>query len=128
MHIRSLRLAGHGVFIVLALGSCETNPEIAFPTAQAVAFRGGAGVATLARGRKIYTTSCTECHVARPIAQRSVEQWRLILGVMAPRARLKPDDRAAVEAYLVAARAAAPVAEPASKTSPRGRGEGWVRR
>lgn len=65
-------------------------------------------VATLDRGRKIYTTSCTECHVARPIAQHSVEQWRHFIGIMAPRAGLQPDDRAALEAYLIAARQASP--------------------
>ena len=112
MNMRNTRLLGFFAFCFLTLVSCETNPNVAFPTARAVAARAGVGqgpdVATLARGRKIYTTSCTECHVVRPIVQLSVEQWRHIIGVMAPRARLKSDDRAALEAYLIAARQASP--------------------
>lgn len=91
--------------------SCETNPRTAFPTAQTIArssAAGGSDFATLTQGRKVFTTSCTECHVARPIAGYSVAQWRHNVSVMAPRARLKPADRAALEAYLVAARESVP--------------------
>lgn len=63
---------------------------------------------TLERGRKIYTTSCTECHVARPVANYSVAQWRHYVEIMAPRAGLPPQDRAALEAYLIAARESLP--------------------
>ena len=91
------------------LNSCQISPNRAFPTARAVASAGrGSDISTLERGRKIYTTSCTECHVARPIAQRSVEQWIHMVGVMAPRARLKSADRAALQAYLIAARESLP--------------------
>jgi mono/diheme cytochrome c family protein len=92
---------------MLVFGSCETSPQTAFPTTQTIAATGagqGADLATLSIGRKIYTTNCTECHVAPPVAQHSVEQWRHIVGIMAPRAGLKPSDRAALEAYLIAAR------------------------
>ena len=75
--------------------------------AEAVA-RPGMNAALLARGRKIFTTSCTECHVARRIADYSVSQWRHNITVMAPRARLHPEQRAALEAYLVAARESLP--------------------
>lgn len=96
-----------GACCSLALGSCETSPPIAFPTTQAIAATGAAqsaDFATLSVGRKIYTTNCTECHVARPVAQYSVAQWRHIVGIMAPRAGLKPSDQAALETYLIAAR------------------------
>jgi mono/diheme cytochrome c family protein len=108
MNLRTGRLIGLGACCVFALGSCETNPTAAFPPAHALAATVGAGqnadVATLDRGRKIYTTSCTECHVARPIAQHSVEEWRHFIAIMAPRAALQPADRAALEAYVIAAR------------------------
>ena len=97
---------------ILTFGSCETNPGTAFPTAHAVAARAGRGesadIATLERGRKIYTTSCTECHVARTIANYSVVQWRHYVNIMAPRAGLEPQDEAAVEAYVIAARESLP--------------------
>ena len=111
MKIRTAQLVAIG-FCSLALGSCETNPNVAFPTAHTVAARVGEGqiadVATLDRGRKIYTTSCTECHVARPIAHYSAAQWRHYVSIMAPRAGLKPQDRTAVEAYVIAARESLP--------------------
>jgi mono/diheme cytochrome c family protein len=97
---------------ILALAGCETNPNPAFPTAQALSAPIGSGekadLATLDLGRKIYTTSCTECHVARPIAQHSVAQWKHYVDIMAPRARLQPNERAAVEAYVIAARESLP--------------------
>ena len=100
-----------GLLSLLALGSCETHPNVAFPTARAVsAHSSGAksDLATLERGRKIYTTSCTECHVARRIADYSVPQWRHYVDIMAPRAGLPPSDRAALEAYVLAARESLP--------------------
>jgi mono/diheme cytochrome c family protein len=97
-------LAGSATCVCL-LNSCQISLNCAFPTAQAVASAGrGSDISTLERGRKIYTTSCTECHVARPIAQRTVEQWIHMVGIMAPRARLNPADRAALQTYLIAAR------------------------
>jgi cytochrome c5 len=112
MNMRSARLVGLGAFCLLVIGGCETSPNAAFPTASAVAGRAGAGqsanLAALERGRKIYTTSCTECHVARPIADYTVAGWRHYVAIMAPRAGLQPGDRAALEAYVVAARQSLP--------------------
>ena len=98
-------------FGALFLSGCKTNWQYALPTAQTVARAGaarGTDVETLARGRKVFATSCTECHVARPIAKYSIEQWRRNIAIMAPRARLKPAQRAALEAYLRAARESLP--------------------
>jgi len=112
MNIWSARSTWLGALCVLVIGGCETGPNAAFPTASAVAAHAGAAqsadIATLERGRKIYTTSCTECHVARPIADYSVARWRHYVGIMAPRAGLQPSDRAALEAYVVAARQSLP--------------------
>ena len=114
MNIWSARLAGLGAFCLFVIGGCETSPNTAFPTASAVAGRAGASqsadIATLERGRKVYTTSCTECHVARRIANYSVVRWQHYIGIMAPRAGLQPSDRAALEAYVVAARESLPPA------------------
>ncbi len=99
------------LFCAWPLSGCQVSPQTAFPTAQTVASSGaapGIDIATLTRGRKIFTTSCTECHVARSIAGYTVEQWRLNINEMAPRAHLKPDERTALEAYLLAARASLP--------------------
>ena len=109
--MKELAFLGLIVLGTLGLAGCGTNPQSAYPTAQTLASSGaaqGADETMLAAGRRIFTTSCTECHVARPVAQFSVAQWRHILGVMTPRAGLKPADRAALEAYLVAARESLP--------------------
>ena len=99
------------LFCMLALGSCETHPNVAFPTARAVSAHSGVAksdLMALERGRKIYTTSCTECHVARKIADYSVPQWRHYVDIMAPRAGLPSSDRAALEAYVLEARESLP--------------------
>jgi len=112
MNLRSARSTCFGALCLLVIGGCETSPHTAFPTPSAVVARAGAGqsadIATLERGRKIYTTSCTECHVARPIANYSVARWQHYVGIMAPRAGLQSSDRAALEAYVVAARQSLP--------------------
>ena len=112
MNIRSAPWVGFALFCVLALGSCETNPGVAFPTGRALTTRAGTGpspsIETLDHGRKIYTTRCTECHVARSIGNYSIERWRYYVNIMAPRAGLEPSDRAALEAYLIAARQSMP--------------------
>ena len=50
------------------------------------------------------TRQVAQRHVARPIADYSVASWRHYVAIMAPRAGLQPNDRAALEAYVVAAR------------------------
>jgi mono/diheme cytochrome c family protein len=108
MDIRPIRWIALGLCCLVTLVGCGTDPNTAFPPAGTLVARVGSGetadFATLERGRKIYTTSCTECHVARTIANYSVPQWRHYIGIMAPRAGLQPADRAALEAYVVAAR------------------------
>lgn len=112
MNIRLMGWVGFALFCVLGLGSCETNPTVAFPTARVLAATAGTGpnsdIKTLDHGRKIYTTRCTECHVARTIGDYSVEQWRHYVKIMAPRAGLDPEDRFALETYLIAARESMP--------------------
>lgn len=115
--MKSLFLAGVAAGSLFVLASCENHPTAAFPTAEKVAARVGgerAALAILERGRKIYTTSCTECHVARPIANYTVTRWRHYIGIMAPRAGLAPADRAALETYVVAARESLPAAAAAA--------------
>lgn len=103
-------LALSAVCISVFIG-CQSSPNTAFPAAQALAgAKAGqsADISTLERGRKIYTTNCTECHVARSVAHYTPAQWRHYVEIMAPRAGLTPPDRAALETYLIAARESMP--------------------
>src|SRR5262249_9401783 len=90
-------------FVGLLLSNCATDSNPAFPTAELAAHKTGNDVATLARGRSIYTTRCTECHVAPPVTKFSASEWRALVARIAPRAKLDDPDRLAVESYLVAA-------------------------
>jgi mono/diheme cytochrome c family protein len=106
--------------LLFSFAACGVDPNIAFPPPRRVFVNTGpqatADLATLERGRKIYTTSCTECHVARTIGHYSEEQWHYYIGIMAPRAGLQPNDRAALQAYLLAARRSLPARESANPT------------
>ena len=108
MTMRNLLGAGLGAWSLLSLAGCAADPNVAFPPAQrlvaTIGPQASADLATLERGRKIYTTSCTECHVARPIGHYSIEQWRHYIEIMAPRAGLQAHDRTTLAAYLLAAR------------------------
>jgi mono/diheme cytochrome c family protein len=100
-----MRLIGAGLlaFAALSFTGCATQSKPAFPTAEVVARKSGSEVAVLERGRTIYATRCTECHVARPVTRFSAGEWPAQVARMAPRAKLSSEDRFAVESYLVAA-------------------------
>ncbi len=111
MKLCAVRWVTLGLSCLFLFGSCQSDlsdPRKAYPTASAVSASSkhgqSADLATLERGRKIYTTSCTECHVARTIANYSVPEWRRWIDVMAPRAHLAVNDRAALETYVIGAR------------------------
>lgn len=100
-----MRLIGAGLLTLAALSfaGCAAQRSSVFPTAEAAARRSGREVALLERGRTLYATRCTVCHAARPVTKFSAKQWPAEIARMAPRAKLTPEDRLAVESYLVAA-------------------------
>ena len=100
-----MRLRSPGLIALtgLFLGGCVTPSNPAFPSAEIAAQKTGVDRALLARGRTIYATRCTECHVARPVRKFSASEWPQLVARMAPRAKLNSEDRLAVESYLVAA-------------------------
>lgn len=54
----------------------------------------------LERGRALYASRCGQCHEPLHPRSRDAEGWDAALDEMAPRARLKSDDRRLVRAYL----------------------------
>ena len=56
------------------------------------------------RGRQLFVHRCIECHTLPPIWKYSREDWPQIVNDMSHRASLKPGDREAVIAYILAAR------------------------
>jgi hypothetical protein len=60
---------------------------------------------TLRKGRALFVSRCIECHTLPVVVQHSAAQWPGLIDEMADRANLKPAERKAVLAYILAARA-----------------------
>ena len=58
----------------------------------------------LEHGRTLFVHRCIECHTLPPMWKYSREDWPQIVNDMAHRASLKPEERAAVIAYILAVR------------------------
>jgi len=61
-------------------------------------------VAVLREGRTLLVHRCIECHTLPPLWHYSVEDWPKIVNTMSHRASLKPAERDAVVAYILAVR------------------------
>jgi hypothetical protein len=98
------------ISILLVLGTCLLACESAnyappVTSQMAAATKGRrAGVATLREGRTLLVHRCIECHTLPPIWHYAVEDWPNIVDGMSHRANLKPAERDAIVAYIVAVR------------------------
>lgn len=95
------------IALCLVFAGCETANYLPPVTSQMVATWHGkrtADVSTLVRGRTLFAHRCIECHTLPPIWKYSNEDWPKIVDDMAHRASLKPAERDAVVAYILAAR------------------------
>ena len=63
-----------------------------------------ADLATLREGRILLVHRCIECHTLPPLWHYAVEDWPDIINSMAHRASLKPAERDAIIAYILAVR------------------------
>jgi hypothetical protein len=61
-------------------------------------------VATLQKGRTLLVHRCIECHTLPPLWHYKTEDWTGIVDSMAHRASLKPAERDAIVAYILAVR------------------------
>ena len=53
-------------------------------------------------GKTIYTTRCTRCHGAKPLANYTAQQWKNILKSMAPKAGLTASETDQVKDFVTA--------------------------
>jgi mono/diheme cytochrome c family protein len=88
------------------LNSCQTislaPPPRVTPELARAAGRQQVDLATLREGRSLFVSRCIECHTL-PIASRFTESdWPCIVHEMGGRAKLKPAERDAVLAYILA--------------------------
>lgn len=82
----------------LFAGGCATTDDLApLPSASA-------SNSTVLEGRRIYLTCAGSCHSPEPVRKYSQAEWiGKHIPEMAPEAKLRPDQIAALESYLRAA-------------------------
>ena len=95
------------VAVIAGLLSCESVNYVPPVTQQMAASKKGlrVNVATLREGRTLLVHRCIECHTLPPLWHYRIEDWPEIVGSMSHRASLKPAERDAVVAYIIAVRA-----------------------
>ena len=96
------------IFVVLAclLLSCEAINYVPPVTSQMASPRKGQHVdlAMLREGRTLFVHRCIECHTLPVLWRYSAEDWPNIVDSMSHRASLKPAEREAIVAYILAVR------------------------
>jgi len=86
---------------------CEMSNYAPPVTAQMATTSRGKQVAALSaldRGRTLFVHRCIECHTLPAMWKYTPQDWKQIVNDMSHRASLKPADRDAVIAYILAAR------------------------
>jgi hypothetical protein len=105
---RPRRLALVSAFCIAALVACESIDYAPPPAVTAdwsrAAARQRVDLATLRRGRVIFAYRCIECHTVPVTSNYKDSDWPCIVRDMAARAGLKPAQRDAVLAYILATR------------------------
>ena len=98
------------ILFVLAcvLASCQLTNYIPPVTSQMGIARKGQSVnlAMLHEGRTLFAHRCIECHTLPVVWRYSSTDWPDIVDSMSHRASLKPAEREAIIAYIIAARLA----------------------
>lgn len=98
------------IFVVLAclLASCELTNYVPRVTSQMASVKKGQHVdlAMLREGRTLFVHRCIECHTLPALWRYNTEDWPEIVNSMSHRASLKPAEREAIIAYILAVRLA----------------------
>ena len=92
--------------VVACLAACESINYVPPATPQMAGATKGrpVDVALLQKGRTLLVHRCIECHTLPPLWHYKIEDWPEIVNSMAHRASLKPADRDAIVAYILAVR------------------------
>lgn len=92
--------------LICLLVSCETANYVPPVTPQmaSVTKQHHVDLATLREGRILLVHRCIECHTLPPLWRYSAEDWPEIVNSMSHRASLKPAEREAIVAYILAVR------------------------
>jgi hypothetical protein len=98
------------IFAALAciLVSCQSiNYAPAVETSQRTGAQKGQHInwATLREGRILFVHRCIECHTLPVVWHYTTDDWPKLVDSMSARASLKPTERDAILAYIIATRA-----------------------
>jgi len=94
------------IVCIANVNSCQTisfapPPRVTPELAQAGG-RQHVDLATLSEGRSLFVSRCIECHTLPMISRFTESDWPCIVHEMGGRAKLKPAERDAVLAYILA--------------------------
>jgi hypothetical protein len=97
-------------FLVCVLISCETTRYVPAPITEKMAKKNDGQhigqTATLLEGRTLFVHRCIECHTLPMVWHYRTDDWPKLVDSMSKRASLKPTERDAILAYIIAARGA----------------------
>ena len=93
------------VLLFLLAGCADTTPPAVTPELAARASSKTLTVAQLQHGRRLFASRCIECHTLPVVNAHEKTEWPCLVDWMAKRASLKREERDAVLAYILAARA-----------------------
>jgi hypothetical protein len=101
-----MRLLIFASFLICIFLGCETAnyAPVANTEMVAASHRRDVDLTKLQRGRTLFVHRCIECHTLPAIWKYSREDWPKIVSDMSHRASLKPSERDAVIAYILAVR------------------------
>ncbi len=90
------------IFIVIVgIAACKTTTQIYAPSEANVNKVEKASLEELNKGRDIYASKCGKCHKLYAVESRDARQWKEVLGVMAPKAKLSDAETDLVYRYLL---------------------------
>ena len=92
--------------LVLALANCESTKFVPPPVTSQMAVVGKkqpVDLAMLQTGRTLFVSRCIECHTLPVVSHYDAVAWPWLVDDMSARAGLKPAEREALVAYLLAA-------------------------
>jgi hypothetical protein len=102
---RSLILVGAFVGLVVGCESTRFAPPVV-TSKMATAGKGSqVNVATLEEGRQLFVHRCIECHTLPVVQRYDAVAWPWLINDMSARANLRPAEREALVAYILAVRA-----------------------
>jgi mono/diheme cytochrome c family protein len=88
----------------ILLTGCQTGSETVPLITGEAARQSGQSASTLLDGRALFVRRCIECHALPVVSRYRAEVWPAIVARMSARADLKPSERDAITAYVVALR------------------------